>query len=491
VKKSFEYIAFLAFFLVLFSEQASSQDHHYWNQLFGSRSALMGGAVVGGVRDTSAGFYNPGALGFINKPSLSVSANAYQLERLSVEDAIGTGVPLDSDQISVIPLLASGTLIFDRFPDHAFGYSLLTKNQSTIELSGRREKHLELIGDVNHSDGRVSFQGEEDFIGQLITSSKVTELWAGLSWAHKLRPHISMGATAFFALRNQSQSETLTARVVNGNTIATADKVDYVDFWNIRTLLKWGITADLEELKLGLTITTPSRNLFGQGTVAGERSFNNFYDPEQGQLVGELVSNRQENLDTTYKTPFSIAAGFEFALTPKTNLAGSVEWFNKQREYDVITPGAHSFLRNIIVDELIKFDETAEEEERALIQVKDAAERVVNFAVAIEHTFNKTTKGYLSFRTDHETNPNIEENSLGLTNWDIYHFTVGTAFRRKRSELALGFTYSFGKPQDDFIQFANLSKITEGNLFGNSKRTTANYDAFSIIVGYTYFFNKK
>ena len=28
----------------------------------GSRSALMGGAVVGGVRDTSATFYNPGAL---------------------------------------------------------------------------------------------------------------------------------------------------------------------------------------------------------------------------------------------------------------------------------------------------------------------------------------------------------------------------------------------------------------------------------------------
>jgi len=490
VKKSFEYIAFLAFFLLLFSEQVISQDHHYWNQLFGSRSALMGGAVVGGVRDTSAGFYNPGALGFINQPSLSVSANAYQLERLSVENGVGTGVPLDSDQITVIPLLVSGTLIFERFPEHAFGYSLLTKNQSTTDLSGRSEKNLDIISEVNHSDGRVYFQGEENFIGQLISSNKVTELWAGLSWAHKLRPHVSMGATAFFALRNQSQNKTLTARAVNGNTIASADKIDYVDFWNIRALLKWGIVADLEELKLGLTITTPSRNLFGQGTVARERSFNNVYDPEQGQFVGELVSNRQENLDTTYKTPFSIAAGFELALTPKTNIAGSVEWFNKQREYDVITPGAHSFLRNIIVDELIEFDEIAEEE-RALIKVKDAAERVVNFAVAIEHSINKTTKGYLSFRTDHETNPNIEENSLGLTNWDIYHFTVGGAFRRKRSELALGFTYSFGRPQEDFIQFANFSKITEGNLFGDNKRTAANYDAFSVIVGYTYFFDIK
>jgi hypothetical protein len=487
MKKFYQYIALLAFFLVLFSEQVSSQDHHYWSQLFGSRSALMGGAVVGSVRDTSAGFYNPGALGFINEPSLSVSANAYRLERLSIENGVGTGVPLDSDQIGVVPLVASGTLLFDRFPNHVFGYSLLTKNQSTIDVSGRNEKNLELINQVNHADGRVYFEGEENFIGQMIASSKVTELWTGLTWAHKLRPHVSMGATAFFALRNQSQNETVTARAVNGRMIASEDKVDYVDFWNLRTLLKWGITADLEEFKLGLTITTPSRNLFGQGTVARERSFNNFYDREQGQFVGELVSNRQENLDTTYKTPLSIAAGFEFAVTPKTNLAASVEWFNKQPEYDVITPGAHSFLREIIVDEFIQFDETGEE--RALIKVKDAAERVVNFAVAIEHSFNKTTKGYFSFRTDHETNPNIEENSLGLTNWDIYHFTVGGAFRRKRSELALGLTYSFGKPQEDFIQFANFSNIKEGNLFGQNKRTTANYDAFSVIVGYTYFFD--
>src|SRR5210317_1961792 len=80
-----KYIALFAFFLVFFSYPALSQDHHYWTQQFGSRSALMGGAVVGGVRDTSAGFYNPGALGFVNQPSLSVSANGYQLERLSIE----------------------------------------------------------------------------------------------------------------------------------------------------------------------------------------------------------------------------------------------------------------------------------------------------------------------------------------------------------------------------------------------------------------------
>lgn len=497
MKKDIKYFPLL---FLLCSQSVYSQDHHYWTQQFGSRSALMGGMVVGGVRDTSAGFYNPGALGFLNQPSLSVSANAYQLERLSIRNGAGTDSSLDSDKISVIPLLASGTLIFERFPNHAFGYSLLAKNQSSIDISGRIDKNFDVIGDIHHRDGTVSFQGEEKFIGQLIANSEVTELWSGLSWAHKVRKPLSIGASLFFALRNQSQSKTITARAVNPaetqadkqgssiTTIATADRVNFVDFWNVRTFLKLGVAAEFEPFKWGLTITTPSLNLFGQGTVAAEQSANNLYDEETDKFVGTLVSNRQDNLDTTYKTPLSIAMGFEYAATNKTNIAYTMEWFNKQRQYDVITPGAHSFLRGII-DEVIDFSPNSTES-REIIEVKDAAEGVINFGFAIEHNFTDTKKGYLSFHTDYETNPGLSKNALGLTSWDIFHLTMGTTFRRKLSELAVGLTYSFGQ-QENFGQLANFANIGNGVLLGDTKGTTANYDAFSLIVGYTYFFDMK
>lgn len=487
--KLFDYIIFLIF-LMIFSQPVFSQDHHYWSQQFGSRSALMSGVVVGGVRDTSAGYYNPGALGFINKPSLSVSANAYQLERLSIDNGIGTGTSLDSDKISIIPLLASGTMILKAFPSHTFGYSLLAKNQSSIDTSGRIEKNQEIFKDIYHNNGTVSFQGEEKFIGQIFASSQVTELWGGMSWAHKARPNISIGTTAFFAFRNQTQNQTTMARATNDRTIATADKMDYIDFWNVRFLLKFGVAAEFDTLKVGMTLTTPSRNLFGQGTVAGENSFNNAYDPAQDKFYGNLISNRLEDLDTTYRNPLSIALGLEYAATPKTNIAGTVEWFAKQKQYNVITPGKHSFLRNIIVDEFIAFDTNSEN--RELIEVTDGAESVINVGAAIEHEFANDIKGYLGFRVDHESNPNSSKNhSLGITTWDIYHFTIGTMFKRKRSELAVGFTYSIGRPQDNFLQFANFGNIASGSLSGETQYTSADYHAFTLIVGYTYFFSKR
>ena len=70
----------IVLFNVLLVIPLTAQDYHYWTQQFGSRPALMGGAVVGGVRDNSAVYYNPGALAQMDSLTVSVSANAYQLD---------------------------------------------------------------------------------------------------------------------------------------------------------------------------------------------------------------------------------------------------------------------------------------------------------------------------------------------------------------------------------------------------------------------------
>ena len=64
--------------------QSAAQDTHYWNNQYGPRSMLLGGAVIGSANDMSATYYNPGALGYIKEPEVLLSANAYQIEKLSI-----------------------------------------------------------------------------------------------------------------------------------------------------------------------------------------------------------------------------------------------------------------------------------------------------------------------------------------------------------------------------------------------------------------------
>src|SRR5688572_28339145 len=94
-----------------------AQDQNYWFQQFGTRSHLLGGSVVGGVDDTSAGYYNPSRLAFVDNPELSVSATVYQFDRFFIRDGAGKDRDLMSINWRVVPSLVSGIHNFDFAPD--------------------------------------------------------------------------------------------------------------------------------------------------------------------------------------------------------------------------------------------------------------------------------------------------------------------------------------------------------------------------------------
>jgi len=262
------FITLVVFILIpVFSMPVFSQEHHYWSNQFGSRSALMSGAVVGGVRDTSAGFYNPGALGFIDQATFSASGNGYQVESVDISRGAGTGQDIDSFNTNIVPLLISGTVMWR---GHAFGYSLITKNQSDVKMSGRVDKELDVL-QSNSLAGSNVFDGSEDYRAQFTYNSDVSETWGGLSWAYQVRDNISVGVSGFLALRDQSFNVTQFARATNTNSffLASEDAFLNADFYNVRGLLKFGVAADFGALKLGATMTTPSLSLVGKGTVAG------------------------------------------------------------------------------------------------------------------------------------------------------------------------------------------------------------------------------
>src|SRR5918996_2750124 len=159
--------ALLALGLLLAPRAVLAQDMNYSSFQAGGRSALMGGAVVGGVRDSSAVVYNPGALGFVRDTGVSVSGTAFQYGRLKASDVFGPGRDADADLVDVVPLLISGSL---RLGDRAtLGYGLARGQQFSASFRGAVVPVAEV--------GAPPPAGDETFIGQFDDTRKVEETW--------------------------------------------------------------------------------------------------------------------------------------------------------------------------------------------------------------------------------------------------------------------------------------------------------------------------
>ena len=80
-----------------------------------------------------------------------------------------------------------------------------------------------------------------------------------------------------------------------------------------------------------------------------------------------------------------------------------------------------------------------------------------------------------------------DNSSLGVTDYDIYHVTLGAARRSENSEIGFGLVYSFSN-DSDLMQPESFKNPTEsGLLTGITEESEVSYDALSIILGYTYF----
>ena len=111
-----------------FSSTAFSQDTHYWNTQYGPRSMLLSGAVIGSIADMSATYYNPGALGYIKKPELLLSANVYEISTLTVQDGGGEGIDLESNGFNPLPNMLAGAFRKSWLGENKLAYSLLLKS---------------------------------------------------------------------------------------------------------------------------------------------------------------------------------------------------------------------------------------------------------------------------------------------------------------------------------------------------------------------------
>ena len=174
---------------------ASAQDTHYSAIQYGTKSTLLGGAVIGSVSDLSAVFYNPGATALFEDPSFIVSARVYEMNSLTVKDGGGEGVDLGRSTLKTAPDFIAGAIKGQWLRGHRIAYTILTRQRMTIGMETQVTGMSELIADS---------PGEEEFAAGLRLEQNFQETWAGVAWARGLSARVGIGVTTFLAIRDQS-----------------------------------------------------------------------------------------------------------------------------------------------------------------------------------------------------------------------------------------------------------------------------------------------
>jgi hypothetical protein len=99
--------------LLLLNTSAPGQESYYWSIQYGTRSTLLGGAVIGSASDLSATYYNPGTIALFEEAKFILSARVYQLDNYVLEDGAAEGVDLDFSTLTPSPSFLAFDFDFD------------------------------------------------------------------------------------------------------------------------------------------------------------------------------------------------------------------------------------------------------------------------------------------------------------------------------------------------------------------------------------------
>lgn len=438
----------LAASLALYPGAAGAQDAHYWTNQYGTRAELLGGLVVGSVVDLSATYYNPGALAHVANPTLILTTDAWEIIGIRLDTGSGEEFDLSSTRLRAAPRIFAVQVPSEE-SKHKFAVSVLTRHDFDLEVEA---------GAVIPRDSVTS--GATDFVASAETArrARLSEGWAGITWAYPLSDRVGLGATGFFAIRSRRIRRQLTASLVDTAGTGTATiQYDDLSYWNVRALAKVGLQFDLDPVQLGVTVTTPGLSLFGGGETKVSFSVIN---PDTLSTVldnSELVANIQKGLPSTYRSPLSVAVGAEYDLG-RTSLFITGEWFDGVDAYAIVD--ADPFVGQTTGDTL----------SADIIQSLDA---VINLGVAVEHALSDGVELYGAVFTDRSAYDREAVDPIPIATWDILHFTAGAAFQVGSIDLTVGASYGHGNGESLPL-----------DLLGQPTDIKGSYRSFKLILGF-------
>lgn len=401
------------------SAPLAAQDGHYWVNQYGSRGNLVGGLVVGTFVDLSATFYNPGAIAFVEQPSLLLTTDAWELQDYDFEDFNPDTLDLETRRLRPAPSIFA--IQFKPKGKHRFAISTVTR--TSFEFRADAQLFTE-AGNSPPGDTVIAWSFENN------VERRAVEAWPGFTWSFAPAPWVGVGATTYVGVRAHFGRDQVFAQLVDSAGGGTALRViEEYSFWNVRLLWKLGVAFDFDPLTAGVTITTPGINLFGTGRVLtndGKTSL-----PPSQPPTNQLEANFQERLPSTYNSPFSVAVGASYRLG-KTTAYTTGEWFAEVPRYAALSP--EPFVSQTSGDTIA-------------FEINGVANSVFNWGVGAEQEFAERFHIYGAFFKDGSFAPAVDPSDIAISTWDILHVSGGAAFTFETLEVTLGLSYGWGSDQ--------------------------------------------
>ena len=437
---------------------ASAQDSHYWTYQYGTRAELLGGMVVGSIKDLSSTFYNPGAFAYSADQGLLLTTDAFELTNFTMKIEDENTFDISNTRFAKAPGMFAMRFPFDVIGGNQLAISYLTRQQFELELTNNR---VNSWWDPGWGTGDESRSGEFRFYEYL------TDTWVGITWAKSVSDKMALGATLYGSYRSQKMRiQTILQGAQVDGPGASATFVRDFDYWNVKTLLKMGATFDFRPLAFGAALTLPSLSLFGQGGTYYDDAVVNIDIDGDGRPDSYLTSNYQDELSSTYKSPASISIGTSYGYRT-TTFHFSAEYFGGMDVYDILDPV--DFRSQTSGDTLSA-------------SIRGGMKEVFNFGFGLDHQFSEGFSLYTGFTTDRSGY--LPEVNTTITSWNLYHVTLGSSFRAFEIDWTIGLGYSWGS--DDFdvgLEFADDGG--SGGVIGpDGLHGEVDYDKLKLIIGF-------